>query len=207
MVRRTLFFLFMFCSLISGAWAEGRTIVVVNGNRRIEFELNETSAADSLWDQLPFNASVENYGSNEKIFTPPEKLDTGNAQEGDCPAGTLAYFSPWGNLVMYYGPAPRYSGLYILGHATLNSGDIGNLSGTIELTKKEERKQQEGKQEENSSSTGNASSGGGSGCNSLGRLTIPLGLLLWQNKSSNRTLFSKIKYLSNTEVTDNEENF
>ena len=174
MVRRTLFFLFMFCMLIPSACAEVRTITVVNGDRRIEFELNDTSAADSLWNQLPFSASVENYGSNEKIFNPPEKLDTGSVQEGDCPSGTLAYFSPWGNLVMYYGPAPRYPGLYILGKATLNSEDIGNLSGTIELKKAEE--EQQWKQEENSSSAGNSSSGGG--CNSLGSFAFPLGLLV-----------------------------
>ena len=186
MIKNTLLVSFLLCTLISGGWAESRTVAVVNGDRRIEFELNETSAADSLWNLLPFSADVENYGSNEKIFYPPEKLDTGSVQEGDCPAGTLAYFSPWGNLVMYYGPASRYSGLYILGKATLNSEDIGSLSGTIELTR-EEREGQQGEEEEkeensnrddneNSSSTGNASSGGGGGCNFLSSLAFPLGV-------------------------------
>ena len=42
--------------------------------------------------------------------------------EGDCPAGTLAFFSPWGNVVMFYGAASRYSGLYILGKAIEGAG-------------------------------------------------------------------------------------
>lgn len=135
MNKYAMFFLCLFLALTSSAWAENRTIIVTNGDSRIEFELNDTSAANSLWDQLPFSADVENYSSNEKIFNPPSVLNTSNVQEGDCPAGTLAYFSPWGNLVMYYGLAPRYPGLYILGHATLNADSIKDISGTIELSK------------------------------------------------------------------------
>ena len=133
MTRHALFILLAFFALASNAWAEGRTVVVVNGDRQIRVELNDTPTATSLWGQLPFAASVEDYGSNEKIFTLPEKLSAANGEEGDCPAGTLAYFSPWGNAVMYYGPAPRYPGLYILGRAVSGAEHIQNLSGTIEL--------------------------------------------------------------------------
>ena len=138
MTKYLLIELFLFLALASNAWAEGRTIVVVNGNREVRFELNNTPAATSLWEQLPFTVSVEDYGSNEKIFYPPEKLNAANGKEGDCPAGTLALFSPWGNVVMFYGPAPRYPGLYILGHATSGAENIQNLSGTIELRRAEE---------------------------------------------------------------------
>ena len=177
MTKRLLFILFAFFALASNAWAEGRTVVAVNGNREIQFELNDTPAATSLWNQLPFAASVEDYGSNEKIFTPPEKLDTANGEEGDCPAGTLAYFSPWGNAVMYYGPAPRYPGLYILGRAVSGAEHIQNLSGTIELRRAEEAPAENEEPPSGEPPTqGNASSGGG-GCNSLSALTAPLSLI------------------------------
>ncbi|MCR5346606.1 MAG: hypothetical protein K6E38_02420 [Fretibacterium sp.] len=141
MNKYSMFFLYLFLTLTSCAWAEKRTIIITNGESRIEFELNDTSVADSLWNQLPFSAGVENYGDNEKIFHPTEPLDTSNVQENHCPAGTLAYFFPWGNLVMYYGSAPLYPGLYILGHATLNADSIKDISGTIDLNRVTEARQ------------------------------------------------------------------
>ena len=107
---------------------------VASGDIEVIFELNNTSAAKSLYDQLPLTIDVENYGGNEKIFY-PEKLDCSDVIEGDCPTGTLAYFSPWGDVVMYYAPAFRYSGLYILGEAVEGVDNISRLSGTIEITK------------------------------------------------------------------------
>ena len=72
--------------------------------------------------------------NNEKIFYPPTAVNYGSdCIEGDCPAGTLALFSPWGNVVMYYGPDSRYSGLYILGKAIEGADNIRNLSGTIRV--------------------------------------------------------------------------
>ena len=107
---------------------------VASGNIEVIFELNNTSAAKSLYNQLPLTIDVENYGGNEKIFY-PEKLDCSDVIEGDCPAGTPAYFSPWGNVVMYYAPASEYPGLYILGETTKGAGNIGRLSGKTEITK------------------------------------------------------------------------
>ena len=37
--------------------------------------------------------------------------------EGGGEAGGLAFFSPWGNVVMYYDSFSSYPGLYILGEA------------------------------------------------------------------------------------------
>lgn len=180
MNKYAMFYLCLFLALASCAWAEDRTIIVTNGDRHIEFKLNDTSTAVSLWNQLPFSANVENYGNNEKIFHPSEALDTTNIQEGNCPVGTLAYFSPWGNLVMYYGPASRYPGLYILGHAVSGAEDIGNISGTINLTKadggqQDEEERKEESPNENSSKEKSSTSGSG-GCNAFGSLAAPLGL-------------------------------
>ena len=114
---------------------EAMKIQVSDGSVTIVFELNDTPVAKSLYDQLPLTVAVENYSSNEKIFYPPKALSTSGGMEGDCPAGTLAYFSPWGNVVMYYGAASRYSGLYILGTATEGPDKIQSLSGQITVSK------------------------------------------------------------------------
>lgn len=109
-------------------------IKVSDDTNKIIFRLNDSSAAQSLYAQLPLTVEVENYGSNEKIFYPPEKLNTSDVVGGSGPAGALAYFSPWGDVVMYYAPFGSYPGLYILGEATEGAEDIQNLSGTITVT-------------------------------------------------------------------------
>jgi hypothetical protein len=112
-----------------------RLIVNANG-QRIVFALNDSKASMDLQRQLPLTLAVENYGGNEKIFYPPEKLDTANTPPArDVQPGTLAYYAPWGDVVMFYGPASPAAGLYELGHALEGGELIRMLSGTILLEK------------------------------------------------------------------------
>lgn len=106
--------------------------VVANG-KEIVFALNDTSVSRSFYAQLPLTVDVENYSNNEKIFQPPKKLDCSKAQEGACPAGTIAYFSPWNNVCLYYGDAPRYSGLYVMGKAVSGAEQIQNIAGKVKV--------------------------------------------------------------------------
>ena len=108
-------------------------IKVTDGNHTVIFELNDTPSAKSLYEMLPIDVSVENYSTNEKIFYTDEKIDTDGGIEGNCKAGTLALFSPWGNVVMFYGPFRSYPGLYILGEAIEGTGQIKKLSGTVHV--------------------------------------------------------------------------
>ena len=109
-------------------------ILVTDGTHEVVFALNDTPAAQSLYAQLPLELEVDNYGSNEKIFYPPEKLNGTDAIETGGEAGGLAYFSPWGNVVMYYGAFSQYPGLYVLGKAISGAEQISQLSGTIHVT-------------------------------------------------------------------------
>lgn len=108
-------------------------IKVSDGQNEVIFTLNDTTTAKSLYEQLPLETQVENYSTNEKIFYPPEGLDTKDVIEGDGPFGTLAYFSPWGNVVMYYSECGKYRGLYLLGEAVEGAENIEKLSGTIRI--------------------------------------------------------------------------
>ena len=108
-------------------------ILVSDGNNDIIFALNGSPAAKSLYDQLPLIVDVEDYSTNEKIFYPPEKLDGTDAIEGRGPFGSLAYFSPWGNVVMYYSECGPYPGLYLLGEAVEGAESIEKLQGKIQV--------------------------------------------------------------------------
>ena len=68
-------------------------IRVATDDYEVIFALNDTSAAASLYGQVPLTIDVENYSNNEKVFY-PEKLDCTDVIEGTCGAGTRAYFSP-----------------------------------------------------------------------------------------------------------------
>ncbi|MBQ9471133.1 MAG: hypothetical protein IJU72_09320 [Bacteroidales bacterium] len=109
-------------------------IAVSDGSRTVVFRLNGTPVARSLYDQLPIEVPVSDYSTNEKVFSPPAPLSTIGGIESDCPVGTMAYFAPWRNVAMYYGPASRYSGLYIVGEATEGVEHIAALAGTIRVT-------------------------------------------------------------------------
>ncbi len=111
-------------------------IKVTDGKHEAVFQLNSSSAAKSLYSQLPLSVKVENYSDDEKIFY-PEKLDTSSTVDANAKKGTLAYFSPWGDVVMYYRDYGSYPGLYELGQAVSGADEIQNMSGTIQVTKAE----------------------------------------------------------------------
>ena len=108
--------------------------VKVNGNT-IVFELNQSSAAGDLYAQLPLSVTVDDFSDNEKIFYPPKKLSTTDTPAADARVGTLAYYAPWGNVVMFYGDFGSATGLYELGHAITGGELIAKLSGAIRIEK------------------------------------------------------------------------
>jgi len=108
--------------------------VKANGNTTV-FKLNNSPAAKELYAQLPLSITVENYSSNEKIFYPPKKLNTTDTPQADARAGTLAYYAPWGDVVMFYDSFGSAAGLYELGHAISGSEYIKGMSGTIQIEK------------------------------------------------------------------------
>jgi hypothetical protein len=119
----------------SGAHTAMRITVNANGNTLV-YELNDSPAARDLVAQLPLSIEVENYGGNEKIFYPPEKLTTTDTPLAkDVQAGTLAYYAPWGDVVMFYGSFGSAAGLYELGRVVSGGESIQDLSGTIRIEK------------------------------------------------------------------------
>lgn len=108
--------------------------IQINGNNII-YELNNAQAAKELYEQLPLTIKVEDYSNNEKIFYPPKKLNTANTPLADAQFGTLAYYAPWGNVVMFYDNFGTASGLYELGHVIAGGEHIRNLSGMITIEK------------------------------------------------------------------------
>lgn len=109
-------------------------IQVKENDNVIIFELNDSKAAKDLYEQLPMIVEVENFNSNEKIFYPAKKLKVEDTPLANAKVGTLAYYRPWGNVVMFYGYFGSGSGLYELGEAILGNELISKLKHVVEIT-------------------------------------------------------------------------
>lgn len=110
-----------------------RQISVQFGENTIVYELNDGTAADSLYEQLPLTIEIEDYSTNEKIFYPQQALDTSDSPLAQAGTGTLAYFAPWGDVVFFYGDYNENPSLFELGQAVSGEELISEMSGTINI--------------------------------------------------------------------------
>ncbi len=113
---------------------ESRQIAVQFDGGSVVYELNDSAAAASLYAQLPLTIAVEDFSTNEKIFYPPEELDTGDAPLAQAGADTLAYYAPWGDVVMFFDDYNPNPSLYELGQAVSGGELISEISGTVTIT-------------------------------------------------------------------------
>lgn len=120
---------FLAISLVSAE--DNMQIEVLNNNIRIVYELNDSKAAKELYDSLPITTDVENFSNNEKIFYPEVSLDTSSLPLARGGSGILAYYRPWGNIVMFYGSFSSNSSLFGLGRVVEGEGNISRLRGEI----------------------------------------------------------------------------
>lgn len=113
---------------------ETMKIVVKSEEYEIVYELNQSKAARELYGQLPLTLEVEDFSTNEKVFYPPEELYVSDAPLAEGGQGTLAYYSPWADVVMFYDHFDQGNSLYALGKAVSGKENIAKLSGRITVT-------------------------------------------------------------------------
>ena len=87
------------------------------------FMLYQSTAAHELIAQMPQQIDLQKYGSNENIFYPRTQLDCRNLESAEGGSGVLAYYEPWGDVVIFYDEFMPAEGLY----------KLGELMGTCEL--------------------------------------------------------------------------
>ena len=109
-------------------------IRIADATHAVTYQLDGSSTARSLYEQLPLSVEVGNYSSNEKVFTPTKELDTSKVTNSSGSVGDMAYFSPWGNVALYFDhDAGPYQGLYAMGNVTSGQDQISQLSGTVTI--------------------------------------------------------------------------
>jgi hypothetical protein len=109
-------------------------ITIRIGAREISAALNDSKAAKDFAALLPLTLTLEDYNSTEKISQLPRRLSTDGAPPGFDPSiGDIAYYTPWGNLAIYYRDFEYSTGLVSLG-ALASGADIFASSPSIQAT-------------------------------------------------------------------------
>ncbi|WP_337617636.1 cyclophilin-like fold protein [Acidaminococcus timonensis] len=120
----------------SKASGKERKIVVSDGAHQVVYVLNGSPAAEDLFQQLPLTIELQNYSDNEKIFY-PRALNVKDTPRAKNQAGTLAYYAPWKDVVLFYGPYRENEELYELGHVLDGEEQIPQLQpGNVTIQKK-----------------------------------------------------------------------
>jgi len=126
--------IFMATLALSSQGSKMQISIQANG-KTITYALNDSVASKELYNQLPLEIEVENYSNNEKIFYPPKKLSTSNTPLANAKDGTLAYYAPWGDVVLFYKDFGSASGLYELGNVIEGKEHIKSIIGVVKITK------------------------------------------------------------------------
>lgn len=93
---------------------------------KIQVELDNNQASKEFLGQLPLELEFSDYANKEKIAHLPKALTVKNTPDYDPQIGDLFYFSPWGNIGIFYGKQPSYNGLVYLGKL-VNAKDLQSL--------------------------------------------------------------------------------
>lgn len=96
----------MMIEMSFGDEAQVRTII----------ELEDNPATRDFYAQLPLTLEFSDYVGKEKISNAlPKPLNTNGLNGYDPQVGDLFYFTPWGNLGIFYAKQPFHSGLVRFG--------------------------------------------------------------------------------------------
>lgn len=109
-------------------------IKITSAEYEIIYQLNDSRAAQELYSQLPLTTKVEPFSNNEMTFYPPDKLNTANTPLSGGEAGSLSYYAPWGDVVMFYAPCTPNNSLYELGDVVSGKENIEKLAGEITVS-------------------------------------------------------------------------
>ena len=118
---------------------ESMKVRITIGERVIAATMRDNDTASDFISLLPLTLTLEDYAKTEKISDLPRKLTKEGAPSGSDPSiGDITYYSPWGNLAIFYRDSGYAGGLVILGQIDSGMEALnvpGSLRVTVELTK------------------------------------------------------------------------
>ena len=101
--------------------------------KEVLINLFDTQAGRELAAMLPLTLSFEDYAKAEKIAHLTGKLSSG-VPPSESPSGDFTYYSPWGNLAVFYKGYGQADGLYILGKIISGKEKLAGMSRNFNAT-------------------------------------------------------------------------
>ena len=96
--------------------SEGTPIRITFDDTELTARLHDNATARGLAAQLPLTLTFSDFNNVEKISPLPRELSLEGAPEGDdSEVGDIGYWSPDGDLVLYYGEVGFWNGIVVIG--------------------------------------------------------------------------------------------
>jgi len=113
--------------------SEQYKIEIIVGDTALTAALIDNPTTRDFISLLPLDLKLDDYAGTEKINYLPKKLSTEDAPSGfDPSAGDITYYSPWGNLAIFYKDFGYADGLINLGR--IDSGtEILNVPASLNV--------------------------------------------------------------------------
>ncbi|WP_336078398.1 cyclophilin-like fold protein [Paenibacillus sp. 203] len=122
----------------------GKTVANQTTNIKIKLIFNNEEVMVSMYDnptsqdflqRLPMTITFEDYAGTEKISRLEKRLSIEAAPSGIDPSvGDFTYYSPWGNLAIFYQDFGYSSGLVKLGHIEVGVEKLVKMNGSFTMT-------------------------------------------------------------------------
>jgi len=113
-------------------------------NMRIRLTAGDTVLTATMLDNetsrdfislLPLTLTLKDYAGTEKISDLPKRLSKQGAPSGSDPSvGDITYYSPWGNLAIFYKDFGYSSGLIILGNIESGIEKLASMDDEFTIT-------------------------------------------------------------------------
>lgn len=105
---------------------ETRVRIAFDGKEAVVVMFDNPLAAAFL-AMLPMTATLEDYAGTEKIYYPPQKLDTKGGRNAEQERGDFCYYAPWGNIAIFYKGMGYGTSLYVLGRLESGKEALGAM--------------------------------------------------------------------------------
>lgn len=113
---------------------ENMQIKMLIDNEAFIIDMADNSAARDFVNMLPLELDFDDFMNMEKKSNAlPKALNTQGIKGYDPEIGDLFYFSPWGNIGIFYAKASFHSGLVLLGRLKGGVESIKNKKESFKI--------------------------------------------------------------------------
>lgn len=104
-------------------------VLIQTNEGTFNLELEDNPTTRSFFETLPLTVKLDDYAGIEKVFYPDPKLSIEAAPLGANPlAGDVMYYSPWGDVAIFYKSFSYAPGLIPMGKI----GDIDRFVSVVD---------------------------------------------------------------------------